>query len=115
MDYAKEYPVAMKAIAEWIEKGLLERKFHIVNGLDAAPSALPLLYNGGNTGKLCALPSALTELVTYPTLLELLRFPSMKSQLSFELRVNLRAATRLLISIGLMYHSTPIMIFTCCA
>lgn len=53
MDYAKEYPVAMKVIAEWIEKGLLKRKFHIVNGLDAAPSALPLLYSGGNTGKLC--------------------------------------------------------------
>lgn len=55
MDYAKEYPVAMKAIAEWIEKGLLKRKFHIVNGLDAAPSALPLLYSGGNTGKLCVM------------------------------------------------------------
>ena len=53
MDYVKQYPVAMKAIAEWIEKGLLKRKFHIVNGLDAAPSALPLLYSGGNTGKLC--------------------------------------------------------------
>lgn len=53
MDYEKEYPVAMKAIAEWIKKGLLKRKFHIVNGLDAAPSALPLLYSGGNTGKLC--------------------------------------------------------------
>jgi hypothetical protein len=52
MDYAKEYPVAMKAIAEWIEKGSLKRKFHIVNGLDAAPSALTLLYSGGNTGKL---------------------------------------------------------------
>lgn len=52
MDYAKEYPVAMKAITGWIGKGLLKRKFHIVNGLDAAPSALPLLYSGGNTGKL---------------------------------------------------------------
>jgi len=52
MDYTKEYPVAMKAITEWIEKGLLKRKFHIVNGIDAAPSALPLLYTGGNTGKL---------------------------------------------------------------
>ena len=52
MDYAKQYPVAMKAIAEWIEKGLLKRKFHVVNGLDAAPGALPLLYSGGNTGKL---------------------------------------------------------------
>ena len=54
MDYAKEYPVGMKAIAEWIEKGLLKRRFHAISGLDSAPGALPLLYNGGNTGKLCA-------------------------------------------------------------
>jgi NADPH-dependent curcumin reductase CurA len=53
MDYVKQYPVAMKAIAEWTGKGLLKRKFHIVDGLDAAPAALPLLYSGGNTGKLC--------------------------------------------------------------
>ena len=59
MDYAKQYPVAMKAITEWIGKGLLKRKFHIVNGLDAAPSALPLLYSGGNTGKLCVVFSRL--------------------------------------------------------
>jgi len=52
MDYAKQYPVGMKAIAGWIDKGLLKRKFHIVNGLDAAPNALTLLYSGGNTGKL---------------------------------------------------------------
>lgn len=68
MDYAKQYPVAMKAIAEWIAKGLLKRKFHIVNGLDAAPSALPLLYSGGNTGKLSAVFFAFIELVSYPPL-----------------------------------------------
>ena len=68
MDYEKEYPVAMKAITEWIRKGLLKRKFHIVNGLDAAPSALPLLYSGGNTGKLCVVFFALVELVSHFTL-----------------------------------------------
>ena len=82
MDYAKEYPVAMKAIAKWIEMGLLKRKFHIVNGLDAAPSALPLLYSGGNTGKLCVVFFALRELVSYLTLPGPLRFPSTKPQLS---------------------------------
>jgi hypothetical protein len=85
MDYAKEYPVAMKAIAEWIKKGLLKRKFHIVNGLDAAPSALPLLYSGGNTGKLCVLVFfSLTAPFSYLVSSELLRFPSMKMCPSFE-------------------------------
>ena len=56
MDYTDQYPVGMKAIAGWIDKGLLKRKFHVVNGLDAAPGALPLLYSGGNTGKLCVIP-----------------------------------------------------------
>ena len=56
MDYTDQYPVGMKAIAEWIDKGLLKRKFHVVNGLDAAPGALPLLYSGGNTGKLWVVP-----------------------------------------------------------
>ena len=85
MDYAKEYPVAMKAIAEWIEKGLLKRNFHIVNGLDAAPGALPLLYSGGNTGKLCVVFFTLGELVTYFTIPGSLRFPSTKSRLSSKL------------------------------
>jgi hypothetical protein len=75
----------MKAITEWIEKGLLKRKFHIVNGLDAAPSALPLLYSGGNTGKLCVVFFALGELVSYLTLPGSLRFPSTKPQLSSKL------------------------------
>ena len=65
MDYAKEYPVAMKAITEWIEKGLLKRKFHIVNGLDGAPGALPLLYSGGNTGKLWVLLLVPVDPVSY--------------------------------------------------
>jgi NADPH-dependent curcumin reductase CurA len=79
MDYAKEYPVAMKAITEWIEKGLLKRKFHIVNGLDAAPSALPLLYSGGNIGKLCVVFFfAHGELASYLTLPGSSRFPSTK-------------------------------------
>ena len=65
MDYAEQYPVGMKAIAEWIGKGLLKRKFHIVSGLDGAPGALPLLYNGGNTGKLCVVLFLLVDLVSH--------------------------------------------------
>ena len=85
MDYAKEYPVAMKAITGWIGKGLLKRKFHIVNGLDAAPSALPLLYSGGNTGKLCVVFLTLAVLISHLTLSGLSRFPSTKPQLNSKL------------------------------
>ena len=96
MDYEKEYPVAMKAIAEWIEKGLFKRKFHIVNGLDSAPTALPLLYNGGNTGKLCVVCFPLAELVPYLASLGLLRFLNTESHPSFEIGDYLHAVVCLL-------------------
>jgi len=86
MDYEKEYPAAMKIITEWIGKGLLKRKFHIVDGLDAAPSALPLLYSGGNTGKLCVIFFALAEFVSYFALPGSSRFLSTKPQLGSKLR-----------------------------
>jgi hypothetical protein len=84
MDYAKEYPVAMKAIAEWIEKGSLKRKFHIVNGLDAAPNALTLLYSGGNTGKLYGKFFAPTRLVSHYASTGSSRFLSTKPYPSFK-------------------------------
>ena len=34
------------------------RKFHIVEGLEKAPEAFSLLFNGGNTGKLFVLTSS---------------------------------------------------------
>jgi len=51
-DYVKEFPKAAKELAQWLQEGKLKRKFHVVQGLDKAPEALPLLYSGGNTGKL---------------------------------------------------------------
>jgi hypothetical protein len=42
-------------MAGWLADGSLQRKFHIVDGLQNAPSALSMLFNGGNTGKLCVL------------------------------------------------------------
>ena len=111
MDYAKEYPVAMKVITEWIGKGLLKRKFHIVNGLDAAPSALPLLYSGGNTGKLCVVFFVLGELVSYLALLGSSRFLNTKPRLSFKLYECTHAVICLLISVVLAYHSTFITMF----
>jgi len=51
-DYASQYPTATKEIAAALADGSIQRKFHIVEGLEKAPEALPLLFNGGNTGKL---------------------------------------------------------------
>jgi len=51
-DYADQYPAAIKELSTWLGNGSIKRKFHIVEGLDSAPSALPMLYKGGNTGKL---------------------------------------------------------------
>jgi hypothetical protein len=42
-------------MAGWLADGSLQRKFHIVDGLENAPHALSMLFNGGNTGKLCVL------------------------------------------------------------
>lgn len=105
MDYANEYPVAMKAITEWIEKGSLKRKFHIVDGLDAAPGALPLLYSGGNTGKLCVAFFRACRAYCSPrlTLPGSLRFPSTKQQLSCNLCDCLQGVLCLLMSTVLVH------------
>jgi NADPH-dependent curcumin reductase CurA len=51
-DYAEQYPVAIKEIAAGLADGSIKSKFHIVEGLQNAPSALPMLFSGANVGKL---------------------------------------------------------------
>jgi NADPH-dependent curcumin reductase CurA len=51
-DYANRYPEAIQVISKGLIDGTIKRKFHIVEGLEKAPEALPMLFNGGNTGKL---------------------------------------------------------------
>lgn len=52
-DYASQYSVARKELAEWLSEGKLQRKETIVKGgLKAAEQALLDLYKGVNTGKL---------------------------------------------------------------
>ncbi|KAH9004780.1 alcohol dehydrogenase [Lactarius hatsudake] len=51
-DYADRYPEALTNLSKWISEGRIIRKFHIVEGLEKAPESLPLLFSGGNTGKL---------------------------------------------------------------
>ncbi|KAG1779492.1 alcohol dehydrogenase [Suillus placidus] len=42
-DYAEQYPVAVKEIAAGLADGLIKSRFHIVENLQNAPSALPML------------------------------------------------------------------------
>ncbi|KIW68614.1 hypothetical protein PV04_04549 [Phialophora macrospora] len=52
-DFAKEYPRALKDLAQWLSEGKIKRKETIVKGgLDQAENALRDLYKGVNTGKL---------------------------------------------------------------
>ncbi|KAJ7931501.1 hypothetical protein B0H13DRAFT_2247571 [Mycena leptocephala] len=47
-----EFPAAIEEMARGLADGSIKRKFHIVEGLEQAPVALPMLFSGGNTGKL---------------------------------------------------------------
>ncbi|MGQ8363816.1 NADP-dependent oxidoreductase [Glaciecola sp. 1036] len=51
-DNAKEYPIAMKEIAQWIAEGKLKPKEHIVEGIETFPDTLMMLFTGKNFGKL---------------------------------------------------------------
>ena len=51
-DYVARHPEALKDLSKWISEGRIIRKYHVVEGLERAPEALPLLFTGGNTGKL---------------------------------------------------------------
>ncbi|TFK28116.1 alcohol dehydrogenase [Coprinopsis marcescibilis] len=53
MDYEHQYPEALDELRKGLVSGTLKRKFHIVEGgIEQAPKALPMLFTGGNTGKL---------------------------------------------------------------
>ncbi|KAG0706811.1 hypothetical protein DFH29DRAFT_1076792 [Suillus ampliporus] len=52
LDYVKQYPRAIEEIAVGLADGSIKRKFHIVEGLQNAPNALPMLFSGANSGKL---------------------------------------------------------------
>jgi len=52
LDYASQFPVAVKELANALATGSIKRKFHVVEGLEKAPEGLLMLFSGGNTGKL---------------------------------------------------------------
>lgn len=51
-DNVKEYPVAMKEIAQWIKSGEMKVKDHVVEGIEHFPETLMMLFKGENFGKL---------------------------------------------------------------
>ncbi|THH30019.1 hypothetical protein EUX98_g4180 [Antrodiella citrinella] len=63
-DYAAQYPAALADLGKWLAEGKLKRKFHVVQGIEKAGEALPLLYSGGNIGKLYVSFPSLSPLLT---------------------------------------------------
>jgi NADPH-dependent curcumin reductase len=51
IDYLDRFPAAQMEMAGWIAEGKIKAAEHVVEGLEAAPDALNLLFSGGNTGK----------------------------------------------------------------
>lgn len=52
LDYKDRYGEAIAALAGWIRQGKLTYQEHMLDGAEAAPGAIDLLYRGGNKGKL---------------------------------------------------------------
>ena len=51
-DNIKEYPLAMKDIAGWIQAGDITVKDHVIEGIETFPDTLMMLFKGENFGKL---------------------------------------------------------------
>ncbi|MBZ0237325.1 MAG: NADP-dependent oxidoreductase [Deltaproteobacteria bacterium] len=52
LDYAPRFMEAVMQLGQWMMQGKLRHADTIVDGLDAAPEALNMLFDGGNRGKL---------------------------------------------------------------
>ena len=52
LDYLDRFPEAVLQLVEWVGDGRIRWREHIVEGLEAAPRALNMLFTGENTGKL---------------------------------------------------------------
>jgi NADPH-dependent curcumin reductase len=51
LDYLDRFPEGQAEMAQWVAAGKVKFAVHLVEGLEQAPSALNLLFTGGNTGK----------------------------------------------------------------
>ena len=52
VDYMHRFAEAAAEMGRWLAEGQLASREHVVEGLEACPSALQMLFDGGNTGKL---------------------------------------------------------------
>ena len=52
MDYEERYGEAQEAIGTWLAAGKIRYRSHVVVGLENAPQALGMLFDGSNHGKL---------------------------------------------------------------
>lgn len=50
-DYEKEFPVALNYLAKWMRQGKIKAREDEVIGLENAPQALQMLFEGRNIGK----------------------------------------------------------------
>ena len=51
-DFANRYEEAVAELAGWIRGGQLRYHEHVLDGIEAAPGSIEMLYNGSNNGKL---------------------------------------------------------------
>ena len=51
-DFTERYPEALRELSKWVSEGRIFRKYHVMEGVESAPEALPLLFVGDNMGKL---------------------------------------------------------------
>ncbi len=52
LDHRERYHEAFAQLATWVREGSLTYREHILDGIDKAPAAIQMLYDGTNTGKL---------------------------------------------------------------
>lgn len=51
-DYEKEFPRAVTQLLAWMRQGKIKAREHVVHGLENAPTALQMLFEGKNIGKI---------------------------------------------------------------
>ncbi len=51
LDYLDRFPQGQAEMAQWVAEGKVKFAVHLVDGLEQAPTALNLLFTGGNRGK----------------------------------------------------------------
>lgn len=56
LDHKSRFASAVEELATWVRAGLLNTEEHILEGIEAAPASINMLYESKNTGKLLVKP-----------------------------------------------------------